>query len=192
MALLKSEILGMTFHRLTVVEAAGTKQWKSGTPQKLWRCICVCGGETVATTANLRSGNTKSCGCYQRDRVRQSNHKHGLSRRGSTEPAYTNWQAMIGRCYNGSGRKNYYKDVTVCDRWRFGENGKTAAECFIEDMGQRPFPKASIDRIDPFGNYEKSNCRWATTREQALNKRSKVAKVVRVSKPPVLDEAGGE
>jgi hypothetical protein len=80
---------------------------------------------------------------------------------------------MLQRCYNPN--INNYPDyggrgIEVCDRWRFGENGRTGFQCFLEDMGCPPRGK-SLDRINVNGNYEPSNCRWATIFEQARNKR---------------------
>jgi hypothetical protein len=81
---------------------------------------------------------------------------------------------MIQRCYNPNNNKyeGYGgRGITVCNRWRFGENGKTPFECFLEDMGERPSPEYSIDRKNNSGNYEPSNCRWATRKQQQTNKR---------------------
>jgi hypothetical protein len=81
---------------------------------------------------------------------------------------------MIGRCYNpnDNGFANYgARGIEVCDRWRFGEGSKTGFECFLEDMGRRPSLKHSIDRTNNDGNYEPTNCRWASSKQQNRNRR---------------------
>jgi hypothetical protein len=97
------------------------------------------------------------------NRPRKARENVGLSRTG----AYGSYHSMLKRCYNQKcSAYAYYggRGVTVCDRWRLG------FAAFLEDMGQRP-EGLSLDRIDPYGNYEPSNCRWADKYVQAINKR---------------------
>jgi hypothetical protein len=89
-------------------------------------------------------------------------------------PEYKAWHGMLMRCYWKQGPR--FKDwggrgITVCDRWRFGENGVHPFECFIADVGRRPSPGHSIDRIDNDGNYYSDNVRWTTRSQQQRNSR---------------------
>jgi hypothetical protein len=84
---------------------------------------------------------------------------------------------MIIRCHTPSAKdypKYGAKGIFVCDRWRYGESGKSGFECFLADMGEAPFPGASLDRIDSSKGYSPENCRWATIEQQANNKKSNV------------------
>lgn len=87
---------------------------------------------------------------------------------------YRAWINMRSRCYNSRdhGYKNYGgRGIMVCNRWLVGESGQRGYECFIADMGPRPSAAHSLDRIDPNGNYEPINCRWALPVQQSRNKR---------------------
>jgi hypothetical protein len=98
----------------------------------------------------------------------------------SRTPEQNCHRGMMQRCYNpNAGHYHRYggTGITVCDRWRFGEKGKTAFQCFLEDMGNKPSSIHSIDRINRHGNYEPSNCKWSTPLEQQLNLRRLVSKL---------------
>ncbi len=127
---------------------------------------CKCGKEFIATIEDVKSGHTKSCGCF----INSKTLSHGYCRRGANiPPEYQVWVAMKYRCLNEN--EPSYKDyggrgITVCKRWLH------SFENFISDMGFRPSPKHSLDRIDNDGNYKPSNCRWATNAEQMSNRRN--------------------
>lgn len=110
--------------------------------------------------------------------------------RRTTTPGYKSWWGMIMRCTNPRNRKyRLYggRGIQICDRWRL------SFDAFISDMGPRPSPKHSIDRIDNDGNYEPGNCRWATMKEQNLNKQRTRYLVVDGTRVPVslaADAAG--
>ena len=100
-------------------------------------------------------------------------YKHGHASKGNYKGLYLRHRNIILRCYSPSC-KDYIrygaKGITVCDRWRKGEDGKSGYECFLSDMGYPPFDGASIDRIDTSKGYSPDNCRWATIDQQANNK----------------------
>lgn len=158
-------LLGQTFSRLRVVERAP----KRGNRIR-WRCACECGGETITTTCALRSGKTKSCGCLVGEKAAARNRasaRHGESVKSAPSPEYYSWTAMKSRCLNPNAAKfDIYggRGISVCDRWA------NSFEAFLADMGRRPSPKHTLDRIDGDGNYEPGNCRWATPSEQNKNR----------------------
>ena len=125
-----------------------------------WHCRCDCGALKTVQGGHLKTGHTKSCGCL--DKARKTIH-------GKCESSeYAAYRGMKQRCYNeeGTAYPGYGgRGITVCPRWL------NSVEDFLKDMGPKPSPEYSIDRIDNDGNYEPGNCRWATKTEQSINQR---------------------
>lgn len=152
-------MIGKQFGRLTVIAEAG----KDSRRCKMFQCRCECGTVKSVRISRLKDGTTQSCGCLRREIARTKGIKtHGMTH--SRE--YNSWHTMHQRCKCSKiPRFHLYggKGVRVCERWASFEN-------FYADMGPRP-EGHSLDRIDSNGNYEPSNCRWATPRQQASNTR---------------------
>lgn len=143
---------GLRYGRLLVVRRSGTDACK----KVVWECLCDCGNTTHVNSTSLTTGNTQSCGCLFKEKIT----KHG----GWQNRSYNTWRAMVRRC-----RKKHDKDypryggagIKVDPRWLTYEN-------FVADMGEPP-DSHTLDRIDPYGNYTKENCRWASLTTQARN-----------------------
>lgn len=162
------DMSGQRFGRLRVM----SREKSDGRGEARWRCICDCGSETVVLGSHLRSGRILSCGCYAREKSSQRMKEHytggNVRHMGRHTRLYQTWGNVKTRCLNAKNRA--YKwygaiGVTICAEWLKFEGFRDWAlsNGYTDDL--------TIDRIDPFGNYEPSNCRWIPKNEQRANQR---------------------
>lgn len=146
------DLAGDKYGKLTVIKRAPS----AASGHKYWLCQCECGKRKAVAATALRTGDTRSCG---QCRVNLPAEHHEMR---------SIWKNMIRRCTKpySSAYGNYgARGIAVCERW------SRSFDAFAEDMGNRPSPDHSIDRINNDGNYEPNNCRWATQKEQMRNTR---------------------
>lgn len=165
-------IINLAGERFGQLKIVGKSLFRDG-KNTHWDYICDCGSTGHTNTTRLNAGQ-KSCGCHTHESIAYLNLSHGQTVGGVWGRTYRCYRAMLARCDYPS--QVHYKDyggrgISVCNRWRNGENGVSGFDCFRGDMGQQP-DGLTIDRIDSDGNYEPNNCRWATPLVQARNRRT--------------------
>lgn len=157
----KLNLTNQRFGRLVALE----KLNKNNQGKYFWLFQCDCGKQTKVIPYDVTSGKTQSCGCYHIQCASEANFKHGYANK--NDSTYKIWIGMHDRCNRVTHQDyKYYGGlgITYCIQWNEFEN-------FLVDMGPRPSSNHTLDRINPFGNYEPDNCRWATQIEQVNNTR---------------------
>ena len=151
-------IINKRFGRITIAGYVGNFKWF---------CVCDCGKKFVANSGHIRNGNTQSCGCLHNDTIKEVFTKHGEASKGKTlTPEYRSYCLAKSRCIN----------TTDASFYNYGGRGIKfifdSYKSFLKELGRKPTPKHSLDRINVNGNYEIGNVRWATWIEQARNRRN--------------------
>jgi hypothetical protein len=145
---------------------------KLNSPHRFAKVKCTCGKVRTVRFDTLRDGVSKSCGCLAAENVGKRNFRHGDASRTAISPEWIMWRSMRARCANPSHKsfKDYgARGITVCKRWMKFKN-------FLADMGRRP-PGLTLERKNNERGYCKSNCKWATRSEQAINRRMTPARL---------------
>ena len=153
-----NNLQGFRFGSLTVLQLGEKQRQMNGA---WWLCLCDCGTQKNIPATDMVQGKISSCGCEHTKRIAKASTTHGMKK----TRTYSIWGAMRSRC-NRINQDYSCRGITYDERWDSFEN-------FYLDMGEVP-EGMSIDRIDPNGNYEKSNCRWATQEQQSNNKRTSI------------------
>lgn len=156
------DLIDLKFERLTVIKLS-PKTYRVG--YKFWTCFCDCGKAVDVSQSHLVTGHTKSCGC-----MKSEIHSKRLTTHGKSEhKLYRLYNSILERCYSQYS-KSYIeyggRGIKVCDRWR------NSFLHFLDDIGEKPEGKYSLDRIDNNGDYEPDNVRWATDEQQSNNRRN--------------------
>lgn len=141
----------------------------SGEKRRRSKFKCKCGKEFITFLTYIKTGQSKGCGCARKNCKKKKGYKVKSSDGWWGTPEYGAWNSLIQRCYNTKDKRYHVYGalgIIVCDKWL------NSFSNFINDVGRRPSAEYSIDRINVNGNYEPGNCRWATSKVQARNRKN--------------------
>jgi len=173
MRFVQQDISGQRFGLLVAKEFSHRTTRRS--KHYFWKCLCDCGETALVDAGNLKSGNSRSCGCERKRRTIEAKTTHGHTRGGIETAEFTTWKSMVQRCRdpNTKSYRHYGgRGITVCARWA------ASFEAFLEDMGPKPSPDHSIERERVNEGYSPENCKWATRSEQARNRRDRATIII--------------
>ena len=169
---MRNKQIELKYNRLTLVEELEPKRYKTQTKRQ-FLCECECGNKKVVFLQHLKSGNIKSCGCYNSEVSSKRGSEMWTKHGNYYHPLWQTYRGMFRRCYE-INRKDYPmyggRGIKVEDVWQ-GEEGFNN---FLKDMGLKPDVHYSIDRINVNGNYGPDNCKWSTPKEQANNRTNNI------------------
>ena len=161
--------LGKRVHRWTLLSIGESLTSASGRKRPRWLCRCDCGNEKLVLQQSLllalrsEEGGSRSCGCL----AVEANIRHGHNRGQQPTSEYMAWLSAKKRCSNSSNASFHRygaRGIRICTRWC------NSFKSFLQDMGPKPDPSYSLDRVDPNGDYEPTNCRWAPIGVQSRNR----------------------
>lgn len=157
-------LMDKKFHFLTVIDGPELRKESNGFNLSYWKCKCDCGEFTWVSVSSLKSSKTKSCGCYNKQRIKETHTKHGQSK----TPLYSVWLGMKRRCYKENDKKfRFYgaRGIGICKEWL------DDFESFYEWSKGKYKKGLQIDRKNTYGNYDPSNCRFVTSKVNNNNRR---------------------
>lgn len=171
------DLTGLRVGRLKALWPAKRAVAKSGAVAIKWMCGCECGSRAIVWASDLlrKDGPSTSCGCVNREWASKLGSITLHGRYGDYR--YEAWRKMIARCTDPThdAFSNYgARGITVCDRWLHGEGGVSGLECFISDLGERPYESATLERLRNNEGYSPDNCSWGSRTDQIRNRRNTV------------------